>query len=712
MALREKFGRLVLLEETDADSLGREYRAARLGPAGLDRLVVVQRFGPSLAAKPDAARRLMDQARFVARLQNPGLVRLLGIGRVDQSYYISSELVEGRTLKSILERCRQESFPFAVDHALMVASRTASALEYAHAKKDEAGGPLCHGLLAPSRIVVAFDGEVKVKGLGLWSSLCGTDLLGPDERRHLAPEQRAGASGDARSDVYALGLVLLEALAGRLPDGEDPVTGLAAVRLTGPGGEKVPLPAPLAETLRRALASEPSARLPGMSDMRKEIDTLLFSGDFSPTTFDLAFFMHTLFREDMEREALDLEEARRADYREFLVEEKPRAVAPAGSAPVVSAEAEAATAAETPPPTSPVVTPPAGRVTASAAARPAITSPPEPFAPAREGTPKATTRDSAAREAASRLTFHRQVATDGRGRWLWLVGGLLAAAVLGGGAGYIYFVQSRTSASAPPSTTGAEAAAAARVRELEERIATLEREKAEAEARAAEDARQRLEAQAAAKGKSVDPAALQKAQEQARLRARAEQETKQQEEIARITEAKKAEEKRVAEAAPAPSPSAPPASAPPPSVPEGAATATPGAETAAVSSPPTANVPATPTAPPTASPSPTTTPTQPGELVEANDPRLVPPVVTAQVPARYPPLAQQRGVEGTVELSALIDETGRVVDVKIVRASPVRQGFEEAALQHVRSRRYRPATRDGVPIRVWMPIVVHFRLRR
>ena len=68
-------------------------------------------------------------------------------------------------------------------------------------------------------------------------------------------------------------------------------------------------------------ASPPSAS-PEWRDLRKAIDALLFSGDFTPTTFDLAFFMHTLFREDMEREARALEDARRGDYGEFLAEEK------------------------------------------------------------------------------------------------------------------------------------------------------------------------------------------------------------------------------------------------------------------------------------------------------------------------------------------------------------------------------------------------------
>ena len=232
MALREKFGKLVLLDETGVGALGLEYRAARLGPDGLDRLVSVLRFGPEVSSNAEATKRLMDEARLAARLQNPGLVRVLGIGRVEHSVYVSTELVEGRSVAAILDRCRSEAFPFAADHALMIASRAAVALEFLHGKKDDAGASLSHGLIAPSRLVVAFDGDVKLKGLGLWPALRGTDLLPVEERRYLAPEQAAGGAGEPRSDMYALGLVLLEALTGQAPEGKDPLDGLRAARVT------------------------------------------------------------------------------------------------------------------------------------------------------------------------------------------------------------------------------------------------------------------------------------------------------------------------------------------------------------------------------------------------------------------------------------------------------------------------------------------------
>ncbi|HZO08574.1 MAG TPA: hypothetical protein VFC77_04290, partial [Myxococcota bacterium] len=85
MALREKFGRLVLLEQTDSDPLGDEYRAARLGAAGFDRLVSVLRFSPAVSAHAEASKRLVDEARTASQVHNPSLVRVLGVGRVNQS---------------------------------------------------------------------------------------------------------------------------------------------------------------------------------------------------------------------------------------------------------------------------------------------------------------------------------------------------------------------------------------------------------------------------------------------------------------------------------------------------------------------------------------------------------------------------------------------------------------------------------------------------
>ena len=710
MALREKFGKLVLLEETGAGALGLEYRAARLGPDGLDRLVTVLRFGPEVSSNAEATKRLMDEARLAARLQNPGLVRVLGIGRVEHSVYVSTELVEGRSVAAILDRCRGEAFPFATDHALMIASRAAVALEFLHGKKDDAGASLSHGLIAPSRLVVAFDGEVKLKGLGLWPALRGTDLLPVEERRYLAPEQVAGEAGEARSDVYALGLVLLEALTGQAPEGKDPLDGLAAARVTGTTGEESPLPKPLAELLRRALGREPAQRFSGMGDLRKAIDALLFSGDFAPTTFDLAFFMHTLFREDMEREARALEDARRGDYVEFLAEEKRAVPAPAATEP------------DSGPPRRPPMPAPAGRgrpaevatevpaatlaESATASDRPSTVAGPGPDGSGSRTVAPRSSREAAAREAASRMTLGAAAVAPGGRRGLWLLLGLLAAVVVGGGAGWVYFVKLR--ASSASSAGGVDGAVAReRVRELEARIAQLEREKAEAETRSAEEARRTVEAQAAAGGGTADPAAVAQAQEEARRRARADQEARQQEELRRIADEKSAEQRAAAQPSPVPTPTpeatATPTPVPaPPPVPEvpPASTPAPSPEVQAAAPPAGAAAAAAPPGP------------VPGRTVaDPSDPAVRPPTVLSEENVPYPPRAVGRRISTSVVVRALVDEQGRVGEAIVVQPSgqPPELGFDEAALKRVRSRRYRPARRHDIPVPIWVLVRIDFK---
>jgi len=706
MALREKFGRLVLLEETEAGALGREYRAARLGPAGLERLVTVLRFGPEVSNHAEAARRLMEEARHAARLQSPGLVRVLGIGRVEQSFYISTELAEGRPVAAILERCRAEAFPFAAEHALMIASRAASALESLHARKDESGAAIVHGLIAPARLLVAFDGEVKLKGVGLWPALRGTDLLPAEERRYLAPEQLAGGAGDPRSDVYALGLVLLESLTGRAPD--SPLDGLVGATITTRTGEAMPLPKPLQGLLSRTLDTDPAARFASVAEFRKSLDALLFSGDFTPTTFDLAFFMHTLFREEMEREARSLEEARRADYREFLAEEKQTAAAPA-------------TGADAGPPPEPArdTVPeapraPDGRAEASPPGRaePARLAAFDraPSSPEVSDTRAATAR---ARDAASRMTLGSAAAPiSASRRGLWLVLGVVGAVLLGGGAGWLYFLGHRSS---PASLRADEAAAQARVRELESRIAQLEREKADAVTKAAEEARAALEAQARAGGRAVDPGAVARVQQEARDRAQREQERKQQEEMDRLAAERHVQAQRLASQA-TPVPVSAPAPEPTPTptpLPTTTATLAPApAPEAAAATPPSVvsqdtPVP-TPAAAPTAMPTPSSAPTN---VADPRDPGVKPPVLVSEDQVPYPSRAISRRISASVVVRALVDSQGHVTDVAIVQPSgqPAELGFDDAALKRVRSRRYRPARRHDVPVAMWVIVRIEFR---
>jgi TonB family protein len=696
MGSKEKFGKLVLLEEIESTGMGAEYRAAKLGPAGLEKIVTVLRLQPAISTHAEIARALMDQAKLAAQLQNPNVLKIFGIGKVDQSYYISYEHVEGRSLSAILRRCRQESFPFSVEHALLVVSKVCSVLEYAQGRRSEGGGRYYHGLLTPACVLVSYEGEVRVKGFGYWPSrVVETGALGPDDRRYLAPEQAAG-NGDYRSDIYSVGAILLETLTGRPPEpGADLLAQVPAARLASPAGDDDSLPPSLAEVFRRALDRDPAARYPEAAEMRKAIDTLLFSGDFTPTTFNLAFFMHSLYREEIEKESRALKQEREASYLEYLGEEAahPAAPAPPPVVPVPSPR-PAPPAAGGARADSTEARPPGRGETAPAAE---VTAPP-PAAPA----PHDSSPGLGARAPATSFTFHKK--TRAPNRLPLLIG---AAAVVAAGVGAAWYFLGRPAPpppppvqAAPPSPSAEALAAQARVKELEEKLAALEAEKAAAEAKAAEEAKKRMEAQAKARGQVVDPAALQKAQEEARRRAKEEQERKQQEELRRIEEERKAEEARLAEerrraeeqakaAQLAAAAAAAPPSTPTPS-PATVATPTPVAET-----------------PP---PTPAAVALRPGTLVNINDPGVIPPVLERAPTLVYPPIALRQRIEGVVELNVLVDEKGTVRDAQVVSRVEGKAGLNEAAIDNVKRRRYRPAAKEGVPVKVWVSVRVVFEL--
>ena len=703
--MRERFGKLVLLHETEVTPLGSEYRAAKLGPAGLEKIVTILRLKTEISVQPEPARRLMDQAKGAAQLQNPNILKILGIGKVDQAYYISYEFVLGKSLQQMLDRCRVEQFPFAPDHALFIAAKTCAALEHSHGRRSDAGSRMFHGLLSPFCVSVSYDGDVKVKGFEFWQArLREAGAFDGRALAYLAPEQAADP-GDTRSDIYSLGLILLEMLTGQQPI-KDAAARLSSARLASPQGDDDSLPKPILEILQKALAPDPNNRYAEIAEMRKALDTLLFSGDFSPTTFNVAFFMHSLFRDDSDREQQAVAQEREANYAEFLTEE--------GKTPPRGTLASPVEAQHTPPPPvasrAPVLPgpseshPPASRGHAQGpseshppAARAHVPGPSD--SQSHAPVPAPVHREEAlepvgvsAHEAAAGFTFHK---AEKKGK-----GGLIAAVALllllaGGGAAF-YFLKMRPASApqltpvAPPSLSPEALATQQRIKDLESKLASLQAENEAASQKAADEAKQKVVAAATAKGQTVDPAALQKAADDARKKAEAEQKKKQEDDRRRIEEQKKLEEDQLAEQKRKEDDAAKAAEA------ARAEDERKRAEAAKAAATPT----------PVATP----TPIQAGALVDVNEAGVNAPLLTEKNVPVYPPLAKAQRVQGVVQLLLLVNDKGAVTEVKLVKGVPGRWGLDEAAIDAAKKSKYKPATKDGVPVKVWLPVKFAFKL--
>ena len=302
----ERFGNFVLLAETERSSLTTDYRAAHLGEAGFDRLVQLVRFAPScIPGAPDA---FVEHVRAAGKVGAPGLLKALGTGRSGAAW-LSYEYTAGRSLRAVLERAREEGFPLSQDNALEITRQVCISLEKVHARTLSGGATLIHGYVAPWSVMLSFDGAVRLRGFGLWA---GRALGGlpDDEAGTLAPEQ-AEDRADVRTDVYGLGALLLASLRGApLPRGVDLRTLVAETT----DSEGAPLPVPLAATIERALSPRPETRQQGPAEVRQELEALLFAGDVAPTTFNLAFYMETLYRDTIEQDARAIVEETQADY--------------------------------------------------------------------------------------------------------------------------------------------------------------------------------------------------------------------------------------------------------------------------------------------------------------------------------------------------------------------------------------------------------------
>ena len=194
------------------------YRAKTFDSDGHMHLVAVKRVLAHLAEDNDFIQMLVDEAKVAGMLKHPNVARVYEFARAHGEYFISMEHVDGKDLRTILERCRQKKLAMSPEHAAHVAAEIAAGLHYAHSATDPTGKHLriVHRDVSPSNVIVSYAGEVKLCDFGIAKTTVSkvntkTGVI-KGKVKYMSPEQALGRRLDHRSDVFSLGSCLYEML--------------------------------------------------------------------------------------------------------------------------------------------------------------------------------------------------------------------------------------------------------------------------------------------------------------------------------------------------------------------------------------------------------------------------------------------------------------------------------------------------------------------
>ena len=261
-------GKYSLNERIGRGGMAEVYKAYH---ANLDRFVALKILHPFLGEDPQFKERFEQEARNVAQLRNPHIVQVydFDIDTKRELYYMVMEYIDGDTLRSRLTQYRFQEENFSLPESVRVASDLATALAYAHSRS------MIHRDLKPSNIMFDSDERVVLTDFGIARIVSGPNVTASGSMigtpAYMSPEQGLGQSGDHRSDIYSLGIVLYEMVTGTTPFNAD--TPIAVVLkhvndpLPAPSSLNPEIPEGLERVLYKALAKSPEERYQETEEM-------------------------------------------------------------------------------------------------------------------------------------------------------------------------------------------------------------------------------------------------------------------------------------------------------------------------------------------------------------------------------------------------------------------------------------------------------------
>ncbi len=218
------YGKYQLLELLARGGMAEVFKAKSHGVEGFEKILVIKRILPTLSENPQFVDMFINEAKLAVTLSHANIVQVFDLGRAEGRYFIAMEYVAGYDLATVLRLARIHRKPLPHELAVYIVSELAKGLDYAHRRRDQRMRPLniVHRDVSPQNALLSYEGEVKLTDFGIAKarySVRDESEVGvlKGKYAYMAPEQALGREVDARTDLFALGTVLYQALSGVNP---------------------------------------------------------------------------------------------------------------------------------------------------------------------------------------------------------------------------------------------------------------------------------------------------------------------------------------------------------------------------------------------------------------------------------------------------------------------------------------------------------------
>ncbi len=316
MADYKPLGKFIISEKIKKQYFSSRIYRGIFAPEGkFDKFVFLKILNNKLKGYSEFSSKVLKNIPKVQDLKNSATGHILDYGVVDDETFIAYDFEHGEFLVDIIKRCFEEGMPFAVDHVISILAGILYSLDEAHSNG------IFHGFLVPHSVVVSYEGKVKLYDYASAPYLPELLEQNPEHKSqfegYLHPLVCTTAKCTAQSDIVSLGLLTIKMLSGKsiltkngqLPENiEDIIENLEM----GQGFDTEPVPDDIKKILLKSLVE--TKRYKSISEFKKDIDELVKSDKYSPTTFNLAFFVHSLFREENESSSAVIEVEKRLNY--------------------------------------------------------------------------------------------------------------------------------------------------------------------------------------------------------------------------------------------------------------------------------------------------------------------------------------------------------------------------------------------------------------